>query len=150
MPTVTFGADDRRPLTDFLIAELERRGFDVTTVGPAGGGSEQWAEIGERVARDVASGQADLGIAACFTGTGVSMAANKVPGARAALVRDAETARGARAWNDANVLCLSLDATTESEAAAILDAWLDDIPVDEEERPSIDRLAALDGSRTPA
>ncbi len=147
MKRVVVGADDRMPITDRLLEELKSRGFEVTGYGPMVGRDEQWAEVGERVARDVAEGHADTGIACCYTGTGVSMAANKVPGARAALCRDAETARGARAWNDANVLCLSLTSTPEDELPGILDAWFDEIPVDEEERGSINRLAALDGAR---
>lgn len=150
MTRVAIGADDRTPLTDALLAELERRGFETVAYGPMAGRDEPWAEIGERVAQDVVSGQADAGIACCHTGTGVSIAANKVPGTRAALCRDAETARGARAWNDANVLCLSLASTGVDELRGILDAWFDDILVDEEERLSLDRLAEMDAARTGA
>jgi ribose 5-phosphate isomerase B len=147
MPHVAVGADDRTTLTDRLLQELERRGFDMHTYGPIAGRDEQWAEVGELVGRDVAAGRAEFGIACCHTGTGVSMAANKVPGVRAALCKDAETARGARAWNDANVLCIALASTTEEELMAILNTWLDYIPVDEEELPSINRLAELDRAR---
>ena len=69
------------------------------------------------------AGRAEEGILFCWTGTGVSIAANKVPGIRAALCGDAETARGARLWNNANVLCLSMRATSEVIAREILDAW---------------------------
>jgi ribose 5-phosphate isomerase B len=87
----------------------------------------------------VASGEADQGVLFCWTGTGVSMTANKTPGIRAALCGDAETARGARAWNDANVLCMSLRTTTPTIAREIIDAWLS-AEVDPSERAQIDRI----------
>jgi ribose 5-phosphate isomerase B len=92
----------------------------------------------------VARGQSDQGVLFCWTGTGVSIAANKVPGVRAALCRDAETARGARLWNDANVLCLSLRATTEIIAREILEAWLSTEVPDPSEAENIHKLRALD------
>jgi ribose 5-phosphate isomerase B len=64
-----------------------------------------------------------VGVVCCFTGTGVAMAANKVPGVRAALCIDAETARGARQWNDANVLALSLRLTTAELGHEVIDAF---------------------------
>lgn len=144
MRSVSFGADDDGPVAAAILAELKARGFDVRGYGPATGSSEQWAEIGERVALDVTEGRAESGIAACYTGTGVSIAANKVRGARAALCADAETAKGARAWNDANVLCLSLANTKPEDVGAILDAWFSGEPVDETERANIDRLRDIE------
>jgi ribose 5-phosphate isomerase B len=82
-----------------------------------------WPAVARLVAETVAKGDAEEGILCCWTGTGVSIAANKVPGIRAALCEDAETARGARLWNDANVLCLSLRRTSEVIAQEILEAW---------------------------
>ena len=82
-----------------------------------------WPHVARHVAEAVAAGAADEGILFCWTGTGVTIAANKVPGIRAALCSDAETARGARLWNNANVLCLSLRRTSEVIAREILDAW---------------------------
>jgi ribose 5-phosphate isomerase B len=121
---IAFGADERTPTTDFLREELPRRGHTVvTTLGPAGDSDEQWAAVGRGVAQAVSGGEADIGIVCCWTGTGVTMAANKVPGVRAALCTDAEQARGARRWNDANVLALSLRLTTPAAAGEILDAW---------------------------
>lgn len=146
MARVAVGADDRTAFTEALLAELERRGHRVVVYGPMGGGGEQWADVGRLVAEDVAGGRADTGIACCHTGTGVSIAANKVRGARAALCKDAEITRGARAWNDANVLCLALASTPEPDLPAILDAWFDAIPVDEDERPSLDVLASMDSA----
>jgi ribose 5-phosphate isomerase B len=84
-----------------------------------------WPEVARRVAEDVAAGRADEGVLFCWTGTGVSMAANKVPGIRAALCDDAETARGARLWNNANVLCMSLRRTSEVIAEEILKQWFE-------------------------
>ncbi|MCK9521264.1 MAG: RpiB/LacA/LacB family sugar-phosphate isomerase [Dehalococcoidia bacterium] len=144
MGTISFGADDRTELTDALLAELERRGFEVRGYGPPLGGREQWAEVGERVALDVVEGRAETGIACCYTGTGVSIAANKVRRARAALCIDAATTRGARLWNDANVLCLSLQNTRPEDVPAILDAWFSDEPVDESERANIARLGDIE------
>jgi ribose 5-phosphate isomerase B len=71
----------------------------------------------------VADGRAEQAVVCCWTGTGASIAANKVPGIRAALCGDAQTAEGARRWNDANVLALSLRTTSEAELGEILDAW---------------------------
>ena len=83
-----------------------------------------WPEAGSRRAGEaVAAGRADAGVVCCWTGTGVSIAANKVSGVRAALCVDAETARGARRWNDANVFALSLRLTSEEVAHEILDAF---------------------------
>ena len=144
MAVASFGADDKTELTDAVVAELQRRGFDVRGYGPAMGGPEQWAEVGERVALDVAERRAETGIACCYTGTGVSIAANKVRGIRAALCADAETTRGARIWNDANVLCLSLHNTRPEDVPAILDAWFSDEPVDDGERANIARVGDIE------
>ena len=118
-------------------------------LGPPGGGSGpgaelQWAEVASEAARAVARGDADEAVLCYCTGTGVSIAANKVPGVRAALCADAEAARGARRWNDANALCLSLRTTTEALAREILDAWLAGDELEAAERPNVERLDALD------
>ncbi|HEX6031576.1 MAG TPA: RpiB/LacA/LacB family sugar-phosphate isomerase [Tepidiformaceae bacterium] len=144
MATITVGADDATAVTEALVAALRGRGYEVIVHGAPGGERASWAEVGERVGRDVAEGRAESGIACCYTGTGVSIAANKVPGVRAALCRDAETARGARQWNDANVLCLSLDRVRPEELPGLLDAWLADTPVDPEERPAIEHVISLE------
>ncbi len=117
------GSDERTHLTDVVIAELIKRGHTVELYGPLRGEKQLWVAVAQTVAERVAQAQADEGILFCWTGTGVSIAANKVPGIRAALAHDAETAKGARLWNRANVLCLSLRATTEVIAKEILDAW---------------------------
>ena len=143
---IALGSDERTYVTDFLVEELRRRGHDVGLVGPPAGEEIEWADVAERVGRQVASGEAEQGVLFCWTGTGVSMAANKVPGVRAALCGDAETARGARRWNDANVLCLSLRTTSEVVAKEILDAWFEAQP-DPAEAKSIDKLRELDRRR---
>ena len=143
---IALGSDERTYVTDFLVEELRRRGHHVGLVGPPAGDEIEWADVAERVGRQVASGEAEQGVLFCWTGTGVNMAANKVPGVRAALCGDAETARGARRWNDANVLCLSLRTTSEVVAKEILDAWFEEQP-DPTEAKNIDKLRELDGDR---
>ena len=120
---VVLGSDEKTPLTDSVAAELETRGHEVSLVGPPAGDSIGWAEVGKKVGRAVASGEADTGVLFCWTGTGASIAANKVPGVRAALCTDAATAEGARKWNDANVLVMSLRLTSPTVANELLDAW---------------------------
>ena len=120
---VAIGSDERSHLTDIVVADVQKRGHDVSLFGPLADEKEYWPQVARQVAEAVASGQVDEGILFCWTGTGVSMAANKVPGIRAALCDDAETARGARLWNKANVLCLSIRRTSEVEVIEILECW---------------------------
>ncbi len=144
---IALGSDERTHLTGFLAEELERRGHDVTLVGPLAGDDVEWADIAAQLARSVSDGANDQGVLCCWTGTGVSIAANKVPGIRAALCADAETARGARRWNDANVLCLSLRATSEVVAREILDAWFEAEP-DASEAANVAKVNAMDTERS--
>ena len=146
---IALGSDERTHVTDFVADELKRRGHQVELIGPPAGEALEWADVAERVGRSVANGPAEQGLLFCWTGTGVSMAANKVPGVRAALCADAETARGARRWNDANVLCLSLRATSEVIAKEILDAWFEAMP-DASEAENIEKVRALDRGRKEA
>lgn len=140
---IAVGSDEKNYLTDALIADLERRGHELILFGPLTGTNDPWPDVGRAVGEAVASGQADQGIVCCYTGTGVSIAANKVPGIRAALCHDAQTAAGARKWNDANVLALSLRLTTPELVREILDAWFaTECPP--EEQATIDRLRAFD------
>ena len=147
---IAFGSDERSHLTDYLMEELRRRGHEVQAVGPLAGEAIAWADVAREVAERVARGESEQGVLFCWTGTGVSIAANKVPGVRAALCWDAETARGARLWNDANVLCLSLRSTSEVIAREILDAWLSTPAPDPSEAENIARLRELDARRSPA
>ncbi len=143
---IALGSDERTHVTDFVTDELRRRGHDVDLFGPPAGDDTQWADVAAQVGGRVASREAEQGVLFCWTGTGVSMAANKVPGIRAALCADAETARGARRWNDANVLCMSLRATSEVIAKEILDAWFE-AQLDPSEAENVDKVRALDRER---
>ncbi|MCI0398160.1 MAG: RpiB/LacA/LacB family sugar-phosphate isomerase [Chloroflexi bacterium] len=122
---LAIGSDERTHLTDTVVEEVKKRGYEVELYGPLAGRNEYWPEVARQVAEKVAAGEAEEGILFCWTGTGISLAANKVPGIRAALCGDAETARGARLWNHANILCMSLRATPEVVAKEILDKWFD-------------------------
>jgi len=126
---ISVAADERTGVADAVVAELRRRGHEPLLHGAlADGERDDWAWASEAAARDVVEGRADQGVVCCWTGTGASIAANKLPGVRAALCGDAETARGARRWNDANVLALSLRTTSEPLLAEILDGWFDSAP----------------------
>ena len=125
---VAFGTDERTPVSDEVAAALAAAGHEVVLRVE----DEPWPDVGRRVGEAVVSGEADRGIVCCWTGTGVSIAANKVPGVRAALCTDAETARGARRWNDANVLALGLRLTSPTVAQEMLDAFLSTEPEAEE------------------
>ena len=127
-------ADERTGVAEAVVDELRRRGHEPIVHGAlADGERDDWAWASEAAARDVAEGAAEQAVVCCWTGTGASIAANKVPGIRAALCLDAETARGARKWNDANVLALSLRSTSQAELEEILDAWFEGRPSDEED-----------------
>ena len=146
---ISFGSDERTSLTEYLSAELKRRGFTVALHGALRDGEDSaWPVAAERVARDVAEGKAGQGVLLCWTGTGVSIAANKVPGVRAALCNDAQTALGARKWNDANVLCLSLRSLSQDVAREILDAWFTGKP-EPSEKANIDHVRNMDKSGSP-
>jgi ribose 5-phosphate isomerase B len=126
---IAVSSDERTGVADAVVEQLRRRGHEAITHGAlADGDRPDWAWASEAAARDVATGAADQGIVCCWTGTGASIAANKVPGIRAALCGDAETAAGARKWNDANVLALSLRTTSAALLGEILDAWFAEQP----------------------
>jgi ribose 5-phosphate isomerase B len=132
---IAFATDERTPLTDHIKAALAGRGHDVVVVGE----DVAWPDAGRHVGEAVAGGRADRGVVCCWTGTGVSMAANKVAGVRAALCTDRATAEGARRWNDANVLALGLRLTSETVADEMVDAFLGTEP-DGSESDNIARL----------
>lgn len=142
---IAIGGDARNDVTDHVLETLRSRGHElVKVVGPVGGRHEQWADVGREVGEAVAGGEADQGVVFCWTGTGVSMAANKVPGARAALCTDAEQAKGARRWNDANVLAMSLRLTSAPLADEILDAWFSTTELDPTEVRNIEKVKQAD------
>ena len=120
---IALGSDEDHPTARAVLAWLIQQGHEVHVVGVLDGPTLPWPQVARGVAQGVLSGQVDEGILFCWTGTGVALAANKLRGIRAALCVDAETARGARLWNDANVLCLSLRSTTPAVAEGILQAW---------------------------
>ncbi|MBF8268187.1 MAG: sugar-phosphate isomerase, RpiB/LacA/LacB family [Dehalococcoidia bacterium] len=144
---IAVGSDESTPLTDAVVLELRRRGMSVELLGAlAEGDDPRWPEVGRKVAEKVSRGKADQGVLFCWTGTGVSMAANKVPGVRAALCTDAATASGARRWNHANVLVMGLRLTSQELAREMLDAWFSTPPGEGEDADMVARLAALDES----
>ncbi|NJP52242.1 RpiB/LacA/LacB family sugar-phosphate isomerase [Streptomyces sp. SBST2-5] len=146
---ISVSSDMDEPVARALVAELRERGHEVRPHGALSPGDDaQWAACSEAAAREVADGTADQAVVCCWTGTGASIAANKVPGVRAALCTDAYTADGARRWNDANVLALSLRLTSEPLLKEILDAWFAGAPSDDpEDRQNVARVAGLDASR---
>jgi ribose 5-phosphate isomerase B len=148
---ISVSSDMDEPVARSLVAALEGRGHEVRPHGALRSGDDpQWAVCSEAAAREVADGTADQAVVCCWTGTGASIAANKVPGVRAALCTDAYTADGARRWNDANVLALSLRLTSEPLLKEILDAWFAGEPSgDTEDRQNVDRVRLLDHGRTP-
>jgi ribose 5-phosphate isomerase B len=139
---IALAADDLTGVADALPQELRRRGHEPILHGAYDRGERpDWAWASEAAARDVIEGRADQAIVACWTGTGASIAANKLPGIRAALCSDAPTAQGARRWNDANVLALSLRATSQAQLEEILDAWFSGAASDE--LSDVDNVAHL-------
>src|SRR3954447_946301 len=144
---IAVSSDEVTGVAENVVQELERRGHDPIAHGAlAADERDDWAWASEAAARDVADGRADQGVVCCWTGTGASIAANKVGGVRAALCGDAETARGARRWNDANVLAISLRTTSEALLAEILDAWFDAAPSDDsDDVANIRHVGEIDG-----
>jgi ribose 5-phosphate isomerase B len=131
---ISVAADERTGVADAVVEELRKRGHEPVLHGALNDDErDDWAWASESAARDVAEGRADQAVVACWTGTGASIAANKVGGVRAALCADAETARGARKWNDANVLALSLRGTSEALLEEILDGWFSEGPSRDED-----------------
>jgi ribose 5-phosphate isomerase B len=139
---IALGSDEATELTAALERELRERGHDVVLFGALRpGGDNAWPAVGRGVGEAVASGTCDSGVVCCWSGTGVSIAANKVPGVRAALCADPETAELARVWNDANVLALSLRSTPPAQAGEMLERWLSAVPTqDPAYRPMIGQV----------
>ena len=144
---IAVAADERVGVAEALVEELRKRGHEPIAHGAlAEGEREDWAWASEAAARDVAEGRAEQAIVCCWTGTGASIAANKVNGVRAALCGDAQTAEGARKWNDANTLALSLRATSEAELGEILDAWFGGRASGEtDDAANVDHISEIEG-----
>jgi ribose 5-phosphate isomerase B len=131
---IAIAADERTGVAEAVVEEVRRRGHEPLLHGALSDAErDDWAWASEAAARDVADGRAEQGIVCCWTGTGASIAANKVAGIRAALCGDAATAEGARRWNDANVLALSLRTTSPAVLEEILDAWFAGAPSEDED-----------------
>lgn len=143
---IAVAVDERVGVAEAVMEELRRRGHEPLPHGALNESErDDWAWASEAAARDVAEGRADQAIVCCWTGTGASIAANKVPGIRAALCLDAQTAEGARRWNDANALALSLRATSEAELTEILDAWFAGEPSAEaDDRANVEHLGEIE------
>jgi ribose 5-phosphate isomerase B len=143
---VAVAADERTGVADAVLDQLRERGHEPIAHGALNPDErDDWAWASEAAARDVAEGRAEQAIVCCWTGTGASIAANKVPGIRAALCADAQTAEGARKWNDANALALSLRATSEAELGEILDAWFGGEPSGEaDDRANVEHLSEIE------
>jgi ribose 5-phosphate isomerase B len=140
---IAYGSDDDNETTRAVVDYLGRRGAEVLPVAT----SDKWPDIGAAVGRAVTDGTADYGVVMCWTGTGTAIAANKVPGVRAALAWEPWIARGARLWNDANVLALSLKRLAPDVAVEVVQAFLDTPEADADEADNIARLGALDDRR---
>ena len=143
---IAVAADELAGVAGPVVEELRKRGHEPMVHGALSDDErDDWAWASEAAARDVAEGRADQAVVCCWTGTGASIAANKVPGIRAALCSDAQTAEGARRWNDANVLALSLRATSEAELSEILDAWFAGHPSEEaDDRANVEHLNEIE------
>lgn len=152
MSKVIVGSDDNYACAQEAVTYLREKGFEVVLAGYLRTGKpEPWPDVALEVASSVARGEAQFGVLVCYTGTGVSIAANKVPGIRAALCNDPMTARGARLWNDANVLVMSGRLVTNILAREIVDAWLSVNMPDPSEVHNIERLKRIDEKyRRPA
>lgn len=131
---IAIGSDMSTHLTQVVVKSLKQQGYDTQIFGSlVSQQTEPWPKVAAEVAEQVGDGTFDQAILFCWTGTGISMAANKVRGVRAALCNDTETARGARLWNNANVLAMSLRLVSESIAKEILQAWFETGPSEEED-----------------
>lgn len=146
---IAVAADELTGVAEAVVEELRVRGHEPVVHGAlATGDRPDWAWASASAARDVADGRAAQGVVCCWTGTGASIAANKVDGVRAALCLDAPTAEGARRFNDANVLALSLRATSRAELTEILDAWFEAGPsAAPDDRANVEHLARLEAGR---
>ncbi|WP_213452270.1 RpiB/LacA/LacB family sugar-phosphate isomerase [Rhizomonospora bruguierae] len=137
---IAFGTDDENETTRAVREHLAGAGHEVVAATTA----RQWPEIGAAVGRAVVDGRADLGVVMCWTGTGTAIAANKVPGVRAALAWEPWIARHSRLWNDANVLALSLKRLAPDVAVEVVDAFLAGPAADPSEAENIARLSDLE------
>jgi ribose 5-phosphate isomerase B len=146
---IAVAADERVGVADAVVEELRKRGHEPIPHGAlADGERDDWAWASEAAARDVSEGRAEQAVVCCWTGTGASIAANKVAGVRAALCLDAQTAEGARRWNDANALAISLRSTSQPELEEILEAWFGGEPSSEaDDAANVEHLSEIEETR---
>jgi ribose 5-phosphate isomerase B len=137
---IAYATDDENDTTRAVVEYLTKAGHEVVTPTP----SDKWPDIGAAVGRAVVDGAADYGVVMCWTGTGTAIAANKVPGVRAALAWDPWIAKGARLWNDANVLAMSLKRLAPDVAVEVTEAFLSTVESDPDEEANIARLAEFE------
>ena len=140
---IAYAADDENETTRAVVGHLTAEGHEVVAVGT----SDKWPDLGAAVGRAVVAGDADYGVVMCWTGTGTAIAANKVPGVRAALAWEPWIARGARLWNDANVLALSLKRLAPDVAVEVVQAFFDTSEPDADEAENIARLGDIEQRR---
>lgn len=142
---IAVGSDMKTHLAEFVVENLKERGHEIDVYGALVKEPAPWPEVAVEVAEKVAAGEYEQGVLFCWTGTGISIAANKVKGIRAALCHDAQTAEGARKWNDANILAMSLRAVSDQVAKEILDAWFSSsFSTDEEDQECLAYLNEVD------
>lgn len=146
---VAVSSDEYRHLVEVLLNLLRRRGIEPVYFGPGKGEEvKDWPLVTKDAIDHVLKGDASEAIVMCWTGTGCSIVANKMPGIRAALCVDAETAKGARIWNHANVLAISHRVTSAARLEEILNAWFNTPKsTDEWNITQIDRVNELDKIR---
>jgi ribose 5-phosphate isomerase B len=137
---IAYAADDENETTRAVVAYLGERGDEVIRVPTSGA----WPDVGAAVGRAVTDGTADLGVVMCWTGTGTAIAANKVPGVRAALAWEPWIAKGARLWNDANVLAMSLKRLAPDVAVEVVTAFLETPEPDESEAENIAHIGEME------
>lgn len=147
---IAVSTDERTHLVDVVLEELRRRGHKVLYFGPEENEpSVDWPDVTIQAVTQVIDGNADEAVVMCWTGTGSSIAANKIPGIRAALCHDPETAKGARIWNHANVLALSLRGTSEAVAKEILSTWLSTPYSDDDwNKKQVEKLKGIEDAET--
>lgn len=137
-------SDELYPVNDYVVDELIRLGHEVIPFGAIKSRqNESWIQTAQAAAEAIRQGKCDEGVFFCWTGTGISMVANKIPGIRAALCTDAQTAKGARIWNRANVLALSNRLLTQDLAKEILDSWFN-TKTDEKGEQIIKEIEAIE------
>jgi len=147
---ITISGDHRgHDAVEGVVGHLNSRGHDVVVQGACDGEACDYPVRSLAVAQDVADGRSELGILICGSGIGVSIAANKVNGVRAALVVDAAHARGAREHNHANVLCFSADRTSVDVMREAVEAWMHAEPQPGRHARRVEQMAEIERGTSP-